>query len=383
MMGLALATSSVVHAQDLRTPQGGDLSLKLEIQPRIEDGVEFLLRQQNEDGSIGDARYPALTGLALSAIMGNPERDPDAALPEGVVKAYDFLLSKQKEDGGVYDDGLATYNTSLSLSAFLFRGDEPEFESAIRAARGFLIGQQADYDVKGELDNEFDGGIGYGGSYTHSDLSNTHFAMEALHYSKKLLADKPQSAGEELDWDAAVQFVSRCQNLETNDLTKGDMVVREEDKGGFMYFPGDSKAGDVEMPGEKVAFRSYGSMTYAGVLSFIYAEMNKSDERIVAAMDWLSENYTLEENPGMGAQGLFYYYHTMAKALTLAEVGEKLTLADGSSVNWREKLAVKLFDQQKQDGSWINEGSSRWKEDNPVLVTAYSLLALEYLSRAL
>ena len=34
-----------------------------------------------------------------------------------------------------------------------------------------------------------DGGIGYGGSYAHSDLSNTHLALEALYYSKQVLSD--------------------------------------------------------------------------------------------------------------------------------------------------------------------------------------------------
>jgi squalene-hopene/tetraprenyl-beta-curcumene cyclase len=33
-------------------------------------------------------------------------------------------------------------------------------------------------------------------------------------------------------------------------------------------------------------------------------------------MDWLRGNYTLEENPGMGPQGYFYYLHLMTKALT-------------------------------------------------------------------
>ena len=187
----------------------------------------------------------------------------------------------------------------------------------------------------------------------------------------------------ELDWSAALEFVSRCQNLETtNDLSKRYLSVKEEDKGGFVYFPGDSKAGEVEVSDEKVALRSYGSMSYAGLLSFIYAEMNPNDPRIKAVMEWLSRNYSIEENPGMGAQGLYYYYHTMAKALTVADL-QKFKLADGTTVDWREKLAVELFDRQQPDGSWINKDSSRWWEDDPVLVTSYALLALENIARDL
>ena len=33
-------------------------------------------------------------------------------------------------------------------------------------------------------------------------------------------------------------------------------------------------------------------------------------------MKWIRGHYTLDQNPGMGQAGLFYYYHTFAKALT-------------------------------------------------------------------
>ena len=99
-------------------------------------------------------------------------------------------------------------------------------------------------------------------------------------------------------------------------------------------------------------------------------------------MKWLGANYSLTENPGMGAQGLYYYYHTMSKALSITG-RDKLELASGEKIDWKEKLALHLFEQQKADGSWTNTGSNRWMEDNPVLVTAYTLLALEHLYRTL
>ena len=63
-------------------------------------------------------------------------------------------------------------------------------------------------------------------------------------------------------------------------------------------------------------------MSYAGLLSFIYAEMDKKDQRLQAVLSWLNENYRVDENPGMGQQGLYYYYHTMAKALSLSGIDE-------------------------------------------------------------
>jgi squalene-hopene/tetraprenyl-beta-curcumene cyclase len=67
----------------------------------------------------------------------------------------------------------------------------------------------------------------------------------------------------------------------------------------------------------------------------------------------------------------------MAKALALAGVDE-LKLKDGRTVNWRRELCKKLFDLQRQDGSWANP-TQRWWEGDPVLATSYALLVLERL----
>ena len=100
-----------------------------------------------------------------------------------------------------------------------------------------------------------------------------------------------------------------------------------------------------------------------------------------AVFDWLQRNYTLDENPGMGKDGLFYYYHTMAKALSIYGQ-DTVALQKGQSINWRLELAKKLINLQQGDGSWVNE-SGRWWEKDPVLVTAYAVIALEILNKGL
>jgi squalene-hopene/tetraprenyl-beta-curcumene cyclase len=380
---------SPASAQDRISPEAnGDVSLKLEIERAIAKGVAFLKSQQDPaTGAWSDASIPALSALAISAILGDPSLDPGKPLPAETTKGYEYLLSNVKADGGIYGKGLATYNTSLSIMALLQSGN-PEHLPVIAKARRLLINQQQDYDKKGVTDNLFDGGIGYGGSYAHSDLSNTHLALEALYYSKKALADTglDESAEFDLDWDAAIEFVSMTQNNEASAKRLGDhAAVREEDKGGFIYFPGDTKSEEIVLKtaeGEKTALRSYGSMSYAGLLSFIYADLDRGDPRIAAVMDWLSKNFTLEENPGMDAQGLYYYYHTMSKALAIT--GTKVLVApDGKKIDWKKELALKVMSTQQTNGSWINEESNRWMEGDPILVTAYSLLSLEHVYRSL
>ncbi|MCF6311676.1 MAG: terpene cyclase/mutase family protein [Verrucomicrobiales bacterium] len=392
LASLTLATilpNTALAQKKISTKPGaqGNLSLRLEIEHAIDKGVTWLKQHQNpKTGAWSEAKQPALSALAVAAIAGDPalKQTPKDQLPPQIEKGLSYIVSKQKSDGGIYGKGLATYNTSLSMMA-LMQGSDNSYDDVIRSARKFLINQQSDFDARGKTDNLFDGGIGYGGTYAHSDLSNTHLALEALHYSKQYLSDTSAGAGEfDLDWSAAIEFVEKCQNSEKTMQTLGkeNYAVDEKDRGGFVYFPGDTKAGEKETADGKIALRSYGSMGYAGMLSFIYADMDKQDPRMQAALTWLQENFSIDQNPGLKAQGLYYYYHTMAKALNLYGI-DTLTLKDGSKIQWREKLALKLFDEQQRDGSWVNQGSSRWWEDDPVLVTAYAVLALEHIHRGL
>merc|ERR1711918_331622 len=117
-----------------------------------------------------------------------------------------------------------------------------------------------------------------------------------------------------------------------------------------------------------------------GLLSFIYADLSEGDPRVVAALEWLGRNYTLEENPGMEAQGLYYYYHTMAKALGAQGVSQ-LKSPDGK-VDWRPDLALELINRQREDGSWIND-TARWWENDRALVTGYALKTLAIIHRTL
>ena len=145
--------------------------------------------------------------------------------------------------------------------------------------------------------------------------------------------------------------------------------------GGFYYTPangGESMAGKTPEGG----LRSYASMTYAGLKSMIFAGLDKDDPRVKAALEWLMKHYTFEENPGMGDSGLYYYYHTMGKALDVLG-DETFTDAKGTVHRWREELADAVITRQQPDGSWVN-ANARWMENDPNLVTAYALMALAY-----
>ena len=350
-----------------------NLSLKLEIERSISMGLSWLDQEQNRtSGNWGLEEYPALTGLAVRSFLGHPSRDIPQKYEKTIGKGLGFIRNSVQSDGGIYGKGLASYNTSICMMA-LMQAKGKSDEGIIKNARKFLVNQQSDFDKKDITDNVFDGGVGYGSRWAHSDLSNTHLAMEALFYAKKTFQNEEGDIMD-LDWDAAISFVSKCQNLPTTNQEKW-VSEHPDDRGGFVYFPGSSMAGEREETNGSIALRSYGSMSYAGLLSFIYAEMDSADPRIVAVRKWLSNNYTIKENPGMGPQGLYYYYHTMSKALSLSGISV-LKDQDGKEQDWRKELSLHLLNLQSKDGSWMND-NGRWWERDPVLVSSYALLTLE------
>ena len=377
-LALLLAAPQIVFSQAATQPARHE-SLKQEIRLGYDRGLAFLKAKQNaETGQWGDAEPVAFTALAITSILLAPERKPTDPVPAEVEKGIAFLLKNVQPDGGIYVKARANYNTSLALTALMLVPSK-EREPILLAARRFVIGQQNDHDEKGKLDNPNDGGIGYGtpkpNNPAHADLSNTHFALEALYYAQSLLADKGDAGKDEpqLNYSAAIQFVKNCQNLPESN--KAGWVSNDpKDKGGFIYSPGETRGEETKGTDGKTALRSYGSISFAGLLSFIYAGLGKDDASVKAVLQWLSENYSLDENPGMGAQGLFYYYHTMAKALSIAGT-DFLKTKDGKVIDWRADLAGKLLSLQKGDGSWANS-EGRWMESDATLTTAYMLMAL-------
>jgi len=353
-----------------------DISLKLELENAIGKGLDWLAAKQKADGTWGQAEYPALSALALTAFQGDPSGSYKRKYAANISKGYEQLARNAKPDGGIYVEKMANYNTSISLMALLVAND-PSYEPVMKEARNFLVGLQ---DNLGD-DVAVNGGIGYGGTYKHSDLNNTLNALEALHYTRYLKSDVANDPeARDLNWQAVTRFISRTQNLPGPNDQKW-ASDDSDNKGGFVYFPGHSMAGEQKLGDGRTALRSYGSMSYAGLLSFIYAQVDKNDPRVKAVIDWLTRNYTLEENPGMQQAGVYYYYHTMAKGLSAAGI-DTLTLKDGSKINWRQDLAKRLLNLQNLDGSWANQ-NARWMEKDPTLVTAYSTITMEILHRGL
>ncbi len=348
-----------------RPTADSQLSVTSQIDRAADRGIEFLrTRGQNDDGSFSPESGAAVTALCVRAIL---EHRPQATNDPAVKKALEFIESKFQGDGGIYANGsrYRNYETSVAVGALLKANQDGRYDSVLKRAETFLKEIQWDEGEGIESSDAAYGGAGYG-KHERPDLSNTSFLIDALH-----------ELGNESDDEAiqkALKFVVRTQNLggQGNDTPHAEKVG----DGGFYYTPaagGQSQAGETEGGG----LRSYASMTYAGLKSMIYAGLSADDPRVVAAMKFIRKNYSLKDNPGMGQAGLFYYYHTFAKALDAADI-EILDDESGTPHAWREELTRRLIATQQVDGSWVNSGSDRWMEGDRQLVTAYALLALAY-----
>jgi squalene-hopene/tetraprenyl-beta-curcumene cyclase len=355
---LAFATRPV--AADEKAPDAK------EVKAAVNKALAYFKAHQQPDGGFSPKFGPGVTALVAAALLRNGVSPQEPV----VAKALAYLEKKVKEDGGVYDKFLANYTTSVAILAFKEANTDGKYDALLKNAAAFV--KKLQHTEPESLTKDVShGGFGYDKT-SRPDASNTNFSVEAL-----LAAGVPKD-------DPAVQralkFLGRCQNLpgESNDQKFAEKTSKD-DKGGFTYDP-DPKVKEgkkYQYATDEGGLRSLGGMTYGGLKSFLYAGVSKDDPRVKAAVDWIKRHYTLDNNPGMGNRGLYYYYHTFAKAMdALGE--EPFVDAKGTKHHWRAELFAALTSKQQEDGSWVNKGDNTFGESDPNLATAFAVMSLSY-----
>jgi squalene-hopene/tetraprenyl-beta-curcumene cyclase len=336
----------------------------------IAKGIDFLrVKGQAADGSYTAQAGPAFTAICTLAVLDNG-RSPDD--PQ-VAKSLKYLEGFVQPDGRICSakSRIPNYETCVTMMCFAAANKDGRYKKILADAEKFIRSIQSDETKSVDVSDPSYGGAGYG-SGGRADLSNTAYLLEAL-----------EATGVKGDDEAvkkALVFVSRCQNLESEHNTL-PFAAKDPD-GGFIYTPaaGGNSAAGRKSEQEEAALKSYGSMSYAGLKSMIYAGVKADDPRIVAVTKWLRKNYSVSENPGMGPNGLFYYYHTMGKSL--AALGQdQFEDSRGKQHDWKNELAVELIKRQNAEGFWVND-ATRWMEGDPNLCTAFALITLSYCKPA-
>ncbi len=336
----------------------------------VDRAVGYLRKEQAADGSWGAKQSPGITGIIVAGLLRTGRVTAQDPMVEKALKYIESLIDPKA--GHIAGRGagvkLQNYVTCVNVLA-LTAANRPSYKRVVGDASKFLRKLQWDEEEGKNPKDDFYGGAGYD-SQSRPDLSNTQLFLDAL-----VAAGVPKN---DPAFKRAAVFVSRCQNLksEHNDRPWAGKI----NDGSFIYTAALGGATKVIDKPDPAGLPGYGSMTYAGVKSLIYCGVSKKDERVKKAVAWLRKHYTLAGNPGMPKArahwGLYYYYHTMAKCLdALGE--DRFKDAGGKEHDWRADITAALARQQKPNGSWAND-SGHWMESNPLLVTGYALMTLEY-----
>lgn len=305
-------------------------------------GVDYLLSQQRRNGTWAGG-HPGVTAVCTIALLRSPQRDTPP-VRNAVAKALPQIREfAEKAPNSKRHDSSHIYSICVSLIALQVIGapkDQPTMLKLRAWLRQFLIQSMGS------------GQLRYPGGQIMPDISNLHWAMEAL----KLTDALGPAAQVKKIWPRAERFITRCQVQNYS----------PDANGGFTYSPNTPKNRKPLI---------WGSLTYAGIRSLLFAGVKPTDRRIKQALAWTRRHNTVKENPGLFAGGYFYYLYLFSSAHLLLEQGSVPELEP----NWRLAIATRLLSIQKSKGQWANT-SRLWLEGYPSLCTAYALLNLELIS---
>jgi len=351
VLAAAVLAAQTPPAAGRANAQKMSADMRKKLMDALERGAAYERQQQHPDGTWEN--HPGITAMVAAALLRQPGVPKEKQLAV-VGKTLDGLAKLAKPDGGIYDKAIPHYITAVSMMAMV-AGGRPQDKPLIEKGRVYLAEHILDEGEGVPPSDKFYGGLGYGGTSDggRADIISLEYGLRAMKE-----ADLPANSAA---WEKAIKFLQRTQNnSETNDQkwAKND--------GGFIYYPGYSQAGETV---------SYGAATYAGIMSYAWANVKKTDPRVQSVMKWVRNNYTVDENPGVGQKTVYYYYMVFAKALQA--VGEtEIVDAKGQRHNWREDLGRKLLMLQHAEGYWVNTDKAEL-QDNKVLVTAFTMLAIE------
>ena len=355
----------------------------------LNKATAYLHAKQSADGAWRSETYgllksgQSLTPFVLFALTesltGN--RQPDE---EAIRKALGFMRIRSDPDGvlGRADPDFLdypNYSTAYALRSFLRFGNEDD-RARIGKMTSYLEAQQFSEEDGFKPSSPAYGGWGFGieGRPTLSsfvDLSHTRRVLVSLAQVKPVNPKVRWRAERFLD------LLQKSPQEKRSPLIPGSIrekTGRPPHDGGFFSSPTVAYANKgrtgVDPKTGHAFYRSYATATCDGILSLLALGIDKTDPRITSAARWLKahENWELPggiplDDPAPWAESM-RYYHLMVRA----EVYSALDTPGA----WRKTLIGLLAGNQLPDGSFLNPEGRLMKEDDPMLCTAYAVIAL-------
>jgi hypothetical protein len=320
-----------------------------EIEESIQKGIEWLVAQQNPNGSWGEYEQVAHTSLTVVKLedrayeLGTNPFDPEYEYSENVIEGLGFIFENaayHPEGGVCFAMGPhETYNTGIAMMA-IAASRTPD--------RLVTVGPLAGLDYDAVLTNcvEFfaetqnpDGGWRYHAGDDPSDNSNTGYAVLGLRYAEVFGIDIPQVVKDKLEvWIEYIQ----------NDTGAG-------------WHPDPLGGSGYAHPEQWVNLLKTGNLLF----EMEFVNMPLEHERVQLAIDYIVRHWD-DPNDDPGWQNNRQAMYCLMKGL------EAYIIQTIDGRNWFDELATALVETQHEDGFWPG---GIW--GNPILDTAWALLTLE------
>lgn len=315
----------------------------------IERGAQWLVARQSETGAFAPVTRADACPVALTALATWSLEAPEPVVIElgPAHAASEYLVRRRQTDGGLYDPvhGLAVYTSGVAAQALRTH--------AARTADRELLAVANDVELYSRGRRAPESAVDAATAKTAGS------GVDAARTARELL-DGRRTELDEAE-RRALDFLARCNGKDG----RGPQRLR---------------APDAATAGE--------AFGYEDLLPYVYLDVAPEQQIARRALAALQAAFTVERNPDLtqrygpagfpDAQGLYYYYLVAAKTL---DVHRLATLdVQGARRDAARELIVRLERLQRADGSWCNV-DGRWWEDEPVLTTAYAILALKHCRR--
>ena len=279
--------------------------MKTKTEMAVLNGLRWLVKNQNADGSWGDGTKGAMTGLGLLCFLGHGETPESQEFGLTVNKAVQWILDNgTKNEGrlhmassfsqsGVYEHGICSY----ALGEYYTMTQDDRVKELFKQAIGYIVQGQGP-----------GGGWMYSYDKTADDLSVSGWQIQAL---KAAHLSKLGIYGVDEALDKAIAYIERV---------KGP-------KGGYGY----------RGPADKY------SLTGVGILCELFWKGERGILR--KGMEWVLDE-TEKNEPvkykGEKADLYAWYYHTQAC----------LMFGGSAWTKWNRWFQDEIVDAQATDGSW-------------------------------
>ncbi len=323
--GILLFALVCLQATPLMAQQEDAPELTAKASQAIDNGLKFLLANQNKDGSwAGDAegtRAVGITSLSLMAFMSKAQFPGSGPYAKQLDLGKNWLLkyAKERTDGylgsTMYEHGLATLALSELWGMTRDKEDDDAIQKALEKAVDVIVRSQ-NPGGGWRYQPQADGG---------EDTSCTQTVFHALASARQAGIAVPNETISKV-----VKYLKFAQNPES---------------GGFAYAPNGNA---------KVSFACTAGGTYSAQLA------GQRDSEMVAA----SLRFLKKQAPGIFDGGGHYYYLHYYAIQAMVQAG------DEHYAEWYPMIRDALIRKQGKDGAWSKGGEAAYCTPMAIIILA-------------